>query len=164
VRLGDRRGEGLSLIGLGSTALAAGDLDRATGFLRDAADTFRRAGDRWGLSSALWRWSELELARDDVEAARERLEEALKVVDETRRLRWQSVTRASLAEVALLLGDLERAVALFELALHGFAARRDEEAAAYVRGRLDALKPAQRGRKGAAATTGATRSTKRRNS
>jgi tetratricopeptide (TPR) repeat protein len=161
--LGDRRGIALALVGLGRAAAASGAERRAERFLLDAADTFRRAGDRWGLASTLWRASELELERGRLEAAEQRLAEALRVVDETRRARWQAITRVNLAGLALLRRDAERARALFESALPALE-RDDPSAAAYVRGRLGALaKEAQRERKATPARTGATRSTRRRN-
>jgi predicted ATPase len=138
-RLGDRRGTALALVGLGQTAMEVGEHRRAARLLREAADTFRRAGDRWGLASTLWRIAELELARERPAAAEERLEEALRVVDETRRVRWQAVTRASLADLVLRRGDEERARALLEQALAGFEAHGDAEAAARIRERLASI-------------------------
>ncbi len=161
--LGDRRGVGLALVGLGAAAIQAGEHARAARLLQEAADTFRRAGDRWGLVSTLWRTAELEVARDRPAAAEERLEEALRVVDETRRVRWQAVTRANLAESVLLRGDVERGRELLEQALAGFEEHGDELAAAPVRERLAAVaKRPQRGGKDGAARTSATRSTRRR--
>jgi predicted ATPase/tetratricopeptide (TPR) repeat protein len=148
--LGDRRGVGLALVGLGAVAITTGDKSGAARLLQEATDTFRRAGDRWGLVSALWRTSELELARDCPDAAEERLEEAMRVVDETRRTRWQAVTRANLAETALLRGNAEKARELLAEALAGFEEVGDARAAAHVRERLARLrkggaKEAQRG-------------------
>jgi predicted ATPase/tetratricopeptide (TPR) repeat protein len=148
--LGDRRGVGLALVGLGAVAIRNGDHSGAARLLQEATDTFRRAGDRWGLVSALWRTSELELAREQPEAAEERLEEALRVVDETRRARWQAVTRSNLGEIALLRGNAEKARDLLAQALAGFEGIGDERAAVHVRERLalvrkELAKEAQRG-------------------
>jgi predicted negative regulator of RcsB-dependent stress response len=87
--------------------------------------------------------AELELTRGRAAAAEERLEEALPVVSETRRLRWQAVTSANLAELALLRGDDSRAKELFERALASFEARGDTRWVEYVRKRLTAANPAQ---------------------
>ena len=141
--LGDRRGLALALVGLGQVETRSGEHDRAAVLLQEAVDTFRRAGDRWGLISTLWRIADLERARDRPEAAEVRLEEALAVVAQTRRVRWQAVTRVNLAELALLRGDEARAVALLESALAGFEARGDIHWVEYVRGRLSAANAAQ---------------------
>ena len=68
------------------------------------------------------------------------------MVDETRRVRWQAVTRANLAELALLRGDDARARTLFEGALAGFEARGDARWVEHVRARLSAANAAQTGR------------------
>ena len=141
--LGDRRGLALALVGLGQVETRSGEHDRAAVLLQEAVDTFRRAGDRWGLISTLWRIADLERARDRPEAAEVRLEEALAVVAQTRRVRWQAVTRVNLAELALLRGDEARALALLESALAGFEARGDIHWVEYVRGRLSAANAAQ---------------------
>jgi tetratricopeptide (TPR) repeat protein len=124
-------------------ATRRGEYERAADLLREALDTFRRAGDRWGLTSTLWRIADLELARDRPAAAEKRLEEALAVVGETRRVRWQAVTCANLAELALLRRDEARARTLLERALAGFEARGDTRWVEHVRARLSAANAAQ---------------------
>jgi predicted ATPase/tetratricopeptide (TPR) repeat protein len=161
--LGDRRGAALALVGLGHAAVAAGNHARAERLLREAADTFRRAGDRWGLASTLWRTAELEQARDRLDHAEALLEQALRVVEETPNSRWQAITMGHLAEVALLRGEEDRARLLLEQALDAFASRADEQGVEQVRNRLRSLaKHAQTRGKGPPATTGASRSTRRR--
>jgi len=142
-QLGDRRGVALALVGLGQVATRRGEYTRAADLLQEALATFRRAGDRWGLVSTLWRIADLELARDRPAEAEERLGEALTVVGETRRVRWQAVTCANLAELALLRGDDAQARALFERALEGFEARGDSRWVGHVHERLNAANPAQ---------------------
>jgi predicted ATPase/tetratricopeptide (TPR) repeat protein len=141
--LGDRRGGALALVGLGQVATRRGEHTRAAEAFEAALVTFRRAGDRWGLTSTLWRIADLERTRDRPQVAEERLEEALAVVGETRRMRWQAVTCANLAELALLRCDDARARELFERALAGFEARGDARWVQYVRERLGAANAAQ---------------------
>ena len=63
-------------------------------------------------------------------------------------VRWQAVTWAHSAEVALLRGDDERARDLLEQALDAFASRGDEQGVEYVRSLLRSLaKRAQTGGK-----------------
>ena len=150
----------LALVGLGRVAATAGDYARAEP-ASGGRDTFRRAGDRWGLVSTLWRTAELEQARGRLDSAEERLEQALAVVGETAR-RWQAVTRANLAEVALLRGEDERARDLLEQALDAFAPAATRGGRAR-RERLRSLaKRAQTGGKGPSLEPAHT-STRRRN-
>jgi predicted ATPase len=144
--LGDRRGVALALVGLGQVATRRGEHAQAADLFEAALVTFRRAGDRWGLTSTLWRIADLERARDRPAAAEERLEEALAIVGETRRVRWQAVTCANLAELALERGDDVRGRELFERALAGFETRGDTRWVEHVRGRLGVANATQIGR------------------
>ena len=100
---------------------------------------FRRAGDRWGLASSLWRTADLAFAQGSLEDAEAALLEAHEVVRETGRERWIANTLAGLAEVALLRGDLQRALELFTEARDHYAARDDAPGVADVEERLRAL-------------------------
>ena len=95
---------------------SAATTSRAEQPLSEARELFRRAGDRWGLVSALWRTADLAIARERLDEADAALQEARAVVGETERQGWIAVTVATLAEVAQLRGDAERARALFEQA------------------------------------------------
>jgi predicted ATPase len=137
--LGDRRGRGLALSGLGLVETAAGDYDAAELYLAEAYDIFRRAGDRWGIASTLWRTADLALARgrlDDAEAA---LEEARSVLGPTQRERWIASTLVGLAEVSLLRGGGERAAELLGEARERYAARDDGPGVDAVETQLRAL-------------------------
>ncbi len=163
--LRDRRGVGMALLAVGLVETASGDYARAEQPLAEARELFRRAGDRWGLVSSLWRTADLALARkrlDDAEAA---LLQARAVVGETDRQGWIAVTIATLAEVAQLRGDSERAVTLFEQARdHYLAGGADAEAAAMTARVQSVVKDRQRPRKVAADRTPRTATTKRRQS
>jgi predicted ATPase len=137
--LGDRRGRGLVLSGLGLVATTAGDYARAERELAEARDIFRRAGDRWALVSTLWRIADLAFAREDLDEAEAAFNEALPVVRPTRRERWLASTIAGLAEVALLRGDEARGEALLQEARSHYAAGSDDAGVAATDARLAAL-------------------------
>jgi predicted ATPase len=94
--LGDRRGVGLALAGLGQIE-TAGDEGSAERHLAEARDIFRRAGDRWGLASTLWRTAELAMARGRYGEAEAVLREARAVLGPTGRQRWVAHTHALLS-------------------------------------------------------------------
>ncbi len=99
----------MALTGLGLVDTVAGEHERAERELGDALALFRRAGDRWGLTSALWRRADLALVRGEFDDAEEALEEALRVLGETKRLRWAGHTLGSYGDVLAARGDLEAA-------------------------------------------------------
>src|SRR6476646_4179773 len=137
--LGDRRGRGLVISGLGMVATVEGDYDTAERHLASARDIFRPAGDRWGLASSLWRAADLAFARERIDAAEAALEEARWVLEATGRERWIANTLAGLAEVSLLRGDADRSRALLIEARERYAARDDAVGVADVDERLAAL-------------------------
>ncbi|HEY1370766.1 MAG TPA: tetratricopeptide repeat protein [Gaiellaceae bacterium] len=161
-RVNDRRGLGLALSGLGLVETAAGAYDQAERNLAEARELFRRAGDRWGLASTLWRAADLAFARGRVGDAEAALEEAFVVLSETGRDRWIAYTAVGLAEAATLRRDDERATAMLLEARDRFAAKGDASAVRAVEERLHGGKPPLSRRKGAAGTTSATSTTKRR--
>ena len=61
------------------------------------------------------------------------------MVEETPNVRWQAVTWAHRAEVALLRGEDERARDLLQRALDAFASRDDAQGVEYVRARIRSL-------------------------
>jgi predicted ATPase len=161
----DRRGVGMALASVGLVETVTGDYGRAEQPLREARDLFRRAGDRWGLVSSLWRTADLAIARERLDEAEAALEEARAVVGETDRLGWIAVTVATLAEVAQLRGEEERARALFERAREYYLTRGDEPGAAAMLARAQSIaKDRQSARKVATDTTARTAKTKRRQS
>ena len=130
--LGDRRGIGMALSGLGFVDTVAGQVAQAEVELADARDLFRRAGDRWGLASTLWRTADLEILRgrfDDADAA---LEEAVAVLGTTRRPRWLAHTAFNRAEVALARGDLDLAARRFTDARELYALSADHDGMAAI--------------------------------
>jgi predicted ATPase len=138
-RLGDRRGRGLALSGLGLIETTTGEHDAAEQYLAEARDIFRRAGDRWGIASTLWRTADLAIARNELDDAQAALEEAHAVVRETQRERWIANTLTGLAEVAMLRGDVEGAAVLLADARDRYAARDDALGVASVDERLAQL-------------------------
>jgi predicted ATPase len=138
--LGDRRGIGMALSGLGFVDTVAGELERAETELADARDLFRRAGDRWGLASTLWRTADLEILRGRIDAADAALEEAVAVLGTTRRPRWLAHTALNRAEVALARGDVELAAIRFAEARELYVASADHDGVAAVDAR-EALLP-----------------------
>jgi predicted ATPase len=164
-QLGDRRGAGLALAGLGLFATSAGDYARAERHLTDARELFQRSGDRWGLASTLWRIADLAFARGDVEGAEAALQEARSVLGATRRERWIANTLAGLAEVAVHRGDIDEATVLLEDARDRYAARDDAQGVEHVEERLRSIakSPLRRGKE-ALDTTSRTVTTKRRTS
>jgi tetratricopeptide (TPR) repeat protein len=161
----DRRGVGMALASIGLVETISGNYAQAEPPLAEARDLFRRAGDRWGLVSSLWRTADLAIARERLDHAETALEEARAVVGETDRQGWIAVTVATLAEIAQLRADPERATALFELAAEQYSASGDEVGVAAMRARAQSLaNDRQRPRKAAASTTARTAKTKRRQS
>jgi predicted ATPase len=138
-RLGDRRGRGLALSGLGLIETTTGEHDAAEQYLAEARDIFRRAGDRWGIASTLWRTADLAIARNELDDAQAALEEAHAVVRETQRERWIANTLTGLAEVATLRGDVEGAAVHLADARDRYAARDDALGVASVDERLAQL-------------------------
>ena len=137
--LGDRRGRGLVLSGLGLVRTIAGDYAHAERDLAEARDIFRRAGDRWGLASTLWRTADLAIVRGRLDDAESALREALSVLGETQRHRWLASTVAGLAEVAVLRGDAELAGELFRDARDRYASRDDVLGVATIDERLRSI-------------------------
>jgi predicted ATPase len=163
--MGDRRGVGMALLAVGLVETVSGDYRRAARPLSEARQLFRRAGDRWGLVSSLWRTADLAIARKRLDEADAALREARAVVGETERQGWIAVTVATLAEVAQLRGDAERAQALFEQARDHYLAGGSQAGVAAVQERLQSLaKDRQRARKVAAGRTAGKAKTKRRQS
>jgi tetratricopeptide (TPR) repeat protein len=160
--LGDRRGVGMALAGLGLVGTFARDFDHAEAQLAEARDLFRRAGDRWGLTGALWNTADLEIACGDLDAAEAALDEALTVLVETGRDLWIAQTTARLAETALRALISSRSARSRSPRSDLHVARHDEVGAARVAQRLRTLEISLTGRKGRAGTTSRTRTTGRR--
>jgi predicted ATPase len=161
----DRRGVGLALLALVLVETVSGNYPSAEQPLAEARQLFRRAGDRWGLVSALWRAADLAIAQDRLDEAEEALQRARGVVGETERQGWIAVTVGTLAEVARLRGEPERAQALFEQARDHYLAGGADAGVAAMEARLQSLaKDRQSSRKAAKRRTAATATTKRRQS
>ncbi len=161
----DRRGVGMTLAAVGLVETMGGNYDRAEQPLAEARDLFSRAGDRWGLVSSLWRTADVAIARKRLDEADAALQEARAVVGATDRQRWIAVTVATLAEVAQLGGDSERALALFEQAGEHYLASGDEAGVAAMRARMQSLdEDRQRPRKVRTGRTAPNAKTKRRQS
>jgi predicted ATPase len=161
----DRRGVGMALLALGLMETVSGDYGRAEQPLSEARQLFRQAGDRWGLVSALWRTADLAIVRGQLDAADALLLEARAVVGETERQTWIAVTVGTLAEVAHLRDDQERACELFGQAREHYLAGGSDDGAAAMEARLQSIvKDRQRPRKVVARRTAGTATTKRRQS
>jgi predicted ATPase len=161
----DRRGVGMVLLALGLLETTSGDHSSADEPLSEARQLFRRAGDRWGLVSALWRTADLAISRGRLEDADALLQEARAVAGETERPRWIAVTLATLAEVAQLRDDADRAREYFEQARELYLAGGSEVDAAAVHARLQSIANSrQRPRKAPPRRTAGTATIKRRQS
>jgi len=161
----DRRGVGMALLAVGVVETVSGDYPRAEQPLAEARELFRRAGDRWGLVSSLWRTADLAIVCDHLDEAEAALQEARAVVGETERQGWIAVTVATLAEVARLRGETERALSLFEQAREHYLVGELQAGVAAMQERMQSVaKDRQRARKAAAGRTASTATRKRRQS
>ncbi len=139
-RLGDRRGRGLVLSGLGMVETIAGDYDRAERASRRGPRHLPARGRPLGpREHALAHRRPRGRAGRPRRAPRPPCKRRCAVLGETQRERWIASTLAGLAEVALLRGDVEQAPSSSRDARDRYAARDDALGVATIDERLRSL-------------------------
>jgi tetratricopeptide (TPR) repeat protein len=113
VELGDRYGEGITLLNLGDVHLRRGDHRAALRDLGAAVSTLREAGDRYAQAMALTQLGEVRRRQRAYGDATRHLHAALAFRDETGDRHGEAATRTVLAATLLDAGD--RAAARAEL-------------------------------------------------
>jgi tetratricopeptide (TPR) repeat protein len=104
-----RRGEALSLRGLGIVAYFEGQYARAQGLEEQSLALFRELGERWWTVDRLDALGRIALAAGDLERAGARYREALAAAEELADLEHVAWALCGLGEVALAMEDLETA-------------------------------------------------------
>ncbi|CAM5483489.1 hypothetical protein SAVIM338S_03323 [Streptomyces avidinii] len=114
---GDRWGEAVALLTLGTRALYAGDLAELRRNAGASAAMFGELGDRWGQLQASEQLGVLAEVTGDYEAAARLHEEGVRDAQELELWTHASFRLARQGRIALLTGDPERAAELHERAL-----------------------------------------------
>ncbi|MCK7594404.1 serine/threonine-protein kinase [Pseudomarimonas salicorniae] len=123
--LGDRLGIAESLNNLGFAQYQLGDYDSARVYWQQALDGFATLGDRAGQIRARQNLGLLETVRGRWQRASELLEDSLREATDQQLTEERAVSLRNLAELALLQGDIARALSRIEEARKGFAERED---------------------------------------
>jgi tetratricopeptide (TPR) repeat protein len=105
VELGDRYGEGITLLNLGDLALRRGDYPAAGGRLGEAVAALREAGARHAQAMALTQLGEAARRQESYREAVRHLRTALLLLAETGDRHGEADTRAVLAATLLDTGD-----------------------------------------------------------
>ena len=137
--LGDAFGAAESLNNIGFTHYQLGDYDSAQVFWRQADDAFVRLEDQNGRTRTQQNLGLLETARGNWRRARELLQQSLATAERQQMVEEEAVSRRNLAELDLLQGHLDDALAHLERAETLFRERADQRGqvdAALLRARL----------------------------
>ncbi len=111
--LGDEGGIAVTLIRLGMTANARGDLEQAIQLTEQSAQRYRRLGNRWGIATALGNLAEAERKRGRWERAEALHRESLELYDALGSKLYVASALAALGAVATNQGAPQRAARLF---------------------------------------------------
>jgi non-specific serine/threonine protein kinase len=130
---GDLEGIASCLDVLGETATETGDYALAPKLLREALTLFRQVGNDRGIGNMLIQLGWAAMRTGDYRAARDNFEEALPFVGN---IRLQALVQSGLGEVAVRLGELDRAAAHLNESLALSRTQGDKWAVATVLGSL----------------------------